>query len=129
MRVPVAVALLALASLAACRELVRPPAGSERCPLFTTVKLTVSSGTTPDFAWAPPCRVDRFAVWEEDGTGQRMWELLDSVPSGLRYGVVPPGTREMINAKPLVSGARYRVSASNFSEFGGAATGDASFAP
>jgi hypothetical protein len=89
----------------------------------------VSSGTTPTFAWTPACRPDRFAVWEEDGSFQSMWVIMDSVPSGLRYGVVPPGTREITKAKPLVPGVRYRVSASNFSEFGGGATGQTAFVP
>jgi len=128
-RVPVAVALLALVVLAACRrELVQPPVGSG-CPPFTTLTLSVSPGTTPTFAWTPACRPDRFAVWEEDGIAQSMWVIVDSVPSGLRYGVVPPGAREVTQAKPLVPGVRYRVSASNFSQFGGGATGQTAFVP
>ncbi len=122
MRVPVAVVLLALVALAACRELVQPPVESA-CPPFTTLTLSVSTGTTPTFAWTPACRPDRFAVWEEDGNFQSMWVIMDSIPSGLRYGVVPPGTREVTAAKPLVPGVRYRVSASNMSVFGGGATG------
>ena len=129
MRVPVAVALIAVAALVACREVVRPPVGSAKCPLSSKLEMTVSSGTAPTFAWTPACRPDRFAVWEEDGTFQRMWEVVDSIPSGLRYGVVPPGSREVVAAKPLVPGVRYRVSASNVAEFGGGATGEAAFTP
>ena len=126
MRVPVAVALLA--AFAACREPMQPPT-LRRCPPGTTLTMSVSSGTTPAFTWTPDCHPDRLAVWEEGGSAQRMWELVDSIPPGLRYGVVPSGRREVVAAKPLVSGARYRVSASSVSEFGGGAAGDASFVP
>ena len=89
----------------------------------------MGAGTTPTFTWTPECRPQRFAVWEEEGTSQSMWELQDSVPSGLRYGVVPPGSREITKAKPFVPGVRYRVSASNFAQFGGGAHGEAACVP
>ena len=128
MRVRVAVGLLAVAAVAACREPVLPP-GVGPCPPFSTLTLSVSSGTTPTFAWTPLCRTDRFAVWEEDGSFQRMWEITDSIPSGIRYGDVPPGRRELVKAKPLVPGVRYRVSASNVTTFGGGITGEKTFVP
>jgi hypothetical protein len=68
-------------------------------------------------------------VWEEDGSFQRMWEITDSIPSGIRYGDVPPGRRELVKAKPLVPGVRYRVSASNVTTFGGGITGEKTFVP
>ena len=128
MRVPLAVGLLALAAVAACRDRVLPT-GVGPCPPFSTLTLTVSSGTTPTFTWTPLCRTDRFAVWEEDGGAQRMWEIADSIPSGVHYGDVPSGRRELVKAKPLVPGVRYRVSASNVAEFGGGITGQATFVP
>lgn len=125
----VTLASLALSTLAACAEKLTPPRASIECPRFTTLAISVSSGTTPTFTWTPECRPDRFAVWEEDGNAQSMWVLADSIPSGLRYGVVPPGTSEVDPARPLVAGVRYRVSASTISPFGGGAQGAAAFVP
>ena len=128
MRVPIAVAVLALAAVAACRERVLPT-GAGPCPPFSTLTLNVSSGTTPTFPWTPLCRTDRFAVWEEGGSVQMMWEITDSIPSGVRYGDVPPGRNELVRAKPLVPGVRYRVSASNVATYGGGITGQTTFIP
>src|SRR5262245_4309065 len=70
------------------------------------VRVDVSSGTTPTYSWMGG-RARLLTV--QASTGEVFWEveafdLQDGFPSPARHGVLPPGARTLVEARPLVPG-------------------------
>ena len=79
------------------------------------VALSAGVGTTPRFTWQPSCGMASVWVWEDE-TPSIQWALYSGVyapenplPSGLRYGQVPPKGLEPTPSAPLQRGVTYRV--------------------
>ena len=79
------------------------------------VTVEVSAGTTPRFVWQPSCGMASVQVWATE-TSSDGWVLYSGshaaenpLPSGLRYGEVPPKGLAPSTATPLRRGVEYRV--------------------
>jgi hypothetical protein len=79
------------------------------------VAVYVSAGTTPRFTWQPTCGMASVQVWATE-TSSDGWVLYSGghaaenpLPSGLRYGEVPPKGLEPTSETPLSRGIDYRV--------------------
>ena len=78
-----------------------------------TVRVTVSD--TPRFTWAPACGMASLQVLPNSG-GTGSWIVYSGsaavenpLPSGIRYGQVPPKGVAPGGAQPLTPGVSYRV--------------------
>ena len=79
------------------------------------VTVSVSAGTTPRFTWTPTCGMASVRVWAV-ATASDGWVLYSGsyapenpLPSGLRYGEVPPKGLQPATPSPLRPGVEYRV--------------------
>ena len=79
------------------------------------VTVRVGGGTTPRFTWEPTCGMASVQVWAT-ATSSDGWVLYSGsyasenpLPSGLRYGEVPPKGLEPADPTPLRGGIEYRV--------------------
>lgn len=75
------------------------------------VSLTVSTGLQPTFTWTPECRMTWLQV-SNAVSADVMWSLSadgNRIPSGVRYGTVPPGSEEWEPAAPLNLADRYTL--------------------
>jgi hypothetical protein len=79
------------------------------------VTVLVSSGTSPRFTWDPSCGMASVQVWANE-TASDGWVLYSGsyasenpLPSGLRYGEVPPKGLQPADPSPLRRGIEYRV--------------------
>jgi len=79
------------------------------------VTVLVSGGTTPRFTWDPSCGMASVQVWATE-TSSDGWVLYSGsyaaenpLPSGLRYGEVPPKGLQPAEPVPLGRGTEYRV--------------------
>jgi hypothetical protein len=79
------------------------------------VTIQVSAGATPRFTWDPSCGMASIQVWATE-TSSDGWVLYSGshaaenpLPSGLRYGEVPPKGLEPADPVPLRTGVEYRV--------------------
>ena len=79
------------------------------------VAVHVSAGTTPRFTWQPSCGMASVQVWATE-TSSDGWVLYSGshaaenpLPSGLRYGEVPPKGLEPAPETELRPGVEYRV--------------------
>ena len=79
------------------------------------VTVLVSGGTTPRFTWDPSCGMASVQVWAT-GTSSDGWVLYSGsyasdnpLPSGLRYGEVPPKGLAPADPTPLRRGNEYQV--------------------
>jgi hypothetical protein len=79
------------------------------------VTVQVSAGTTPRFTWDPSCGMASVQVLAT-ATSRDGWVLYSGshapenpLPSGLRYGVVPPKGLETTDPIALRSGVEYEV--------------------
>ena len=78
------------------------------------VAVSASIGTVPRFTWEPNCGMASVWVWEDPG--RIRWALYSGeyasenpLPSGLRYGQVPPKGLEPTPSIRLQRGVTYRV--------------------
>ena len=78
------------------------------------VTMNASLGTVPRFTWEPSCGMASVWVWEDQGPIR--WALYSGehapenpLPSGLRYGQVPPKGVEPTSSVLLQRGVTYRV--------------------
>jgi hypothetical protein len=113
----------------------RPDQRSE-CGLFEAVTLSVGSGTTPEFSWAPECGVASLSVDEtEPATDfRRRWEVSASrsaLHPPVRYGTPPNGSSDIIVVPPapLEAGHTYRVTVYVRVLFENSVLGSATFTP
>jgi hypothetical protein len=79
------------------------------------VTVAVSAGTIPRFTWDPSCGMASVQVWATE-TSTDGWVLYSGshaaenpLPSGLRYGEIPPKGLEPVDPVPLRRGAEYVV--------------------
>ena len=76
------------------------------------VTLTITSGTTPTFAWTPRCRLF-FLVVEPAESGADLWSIITRSENGLAppvtYGTVPSGAEETVSPVVLQAGVAYKV--------------------
>jgi len=79
------------------------------------VTVLVSSGTSPRFTWDPSCGMASVQVWATESSSDG-WVLYSGsyasenpLPSGLRYGEVPPKGLQPADPSPLRRGIEYRV--------------------
>ena len=81
------------------------------------VTITVSAGTTPDFAWTPRCRLF-FLIVEPSASGQDLWSIItegaNNISPSVRYGTVPTGAQELDPPAPLVAGTAYKVAVAQY---------------
>ena|SRR2546425_375380 len=85
------------------------------CSDSQSVTIHVSAGLKPLFNWTPSCGMSSLQVLPDTG-GNWVWALFSGthsaenpLPSGIRYGVVPPKGIGALEAAPLVRGMHYRV--------------------
>lgn len=77
------------------------------------VSVSVSAGTTPTFSWTPACKVAYLDVGVV-ATNEEIWAMgsgdeTNTIASGAKFGVIPPGTRLIEGPVPLRVGTRYYV--------------------
>ena len=79
------------------------------------VTVLVSGGTSPRFTWDPSCGMASVQVWATE-TSSDGWVLYSGsyaaenpLPSGLRYGEVPPKGLQPAEPAPLRRDVEYRV--------------------
>ena len=78
------------------------------------VSVSVSAGTTPTFSWTPACKVAYLDVGVEK-TNEEIWAMgsivdeTNTIPSGAKFGVIPPGARRIDGPVPLRVGTTYYV--------------------
>ena len=85
------------------------------CADSQSVSVQVSSSGIPRFTWAPTCGMASIQVFaDSDGTGR--WVVYSGpaaaenpLPSGIRYGQVPPKGVAPGGAQPLSRGVTYRI--------------------
>ena len=85
------------------------------CSDSQAVTLRVEAGVTPRFTWQPACGMASLQVFPDTGiTGA--WVLYSGtyaaenpLPSGIRYGQVPPKGIAPSAPRPLVHGLSYHV--------------------
>lgn len=73
--------------------------------------LTISTGTTPTFSWAPGCSISQLRVARDDGTAQ-MWNIQateNRIVPAVDYGAVPASVTQTIAPAALQTGATYVV--------------------
>ena len=115
-----ALVTLAYVCLAGCGN----PTGSND---YCSPTITVSSGTTPQISWVPPCKINnltvfsgtacnkRFECWSIEAVGDTVEGVegpyLESnrISSGVRYGTVPATAREVYAPIALQVGQEYGV--------------------
>lgn len=106
-------------AMAACSSDPTSPDGSiSECT--GPVTITVSSGTSPTFDWAPRCRL--FFVLVELGADDQ-WGVIsegsNAITPPLRYGVVPAFAVQRDPAIPLQAGQTYDVTLARWTGPGG----------
>jgi hypothetical protein len=103
----------AIVTMAACSSSLLEPIAP--CSDDQWVTVEVSAGTTPRFTWEPACGIaalwvipvaDPVAGWVLNG-GLHASE--NPLPSGIRYGEVPPKGVQQAPAGKLVPGVVYRL--------------------
>ena len=107
--------LLGRASLSVVAAACSDPAGTDNSnapPCTGSVSITVSSGTTPTFAWTPVCKV--FFLNVEATGGADQWGVITDSTNGLAppitYGNVPAGAQlNSSGTASLASGTPYTV--------------------
>ncbi len=101
------VALAVAISATACGDAVAPA-----CP-GDVVSVSVTGGTTPDFAWTPACPVAQLDVDDMTQGGVNVWRIsgqgANVIEPGLRYGETPTGAVQLRAPDPLVAGKEYRL--------------------
>jgi hypothetical protein len=85
----------------------------EQAGCTTPVSVSVSAGTTPTFSWTPACKVAYLDVGVV-ATNQEIWAMgsldeANTIPSGAKFGVIPPGTSRIDGPVPLRVGTTYYV--------------------
>ena len=85
------------------------------CSDSQVVTVHVDPGLTPQFTWTPSCGMASLRVLPDTGSGGG-WVLYSGaaaadnpLPSGIRYGIVPPRGLAPADAAPLVRGVQYHV--------------------
>ena len=85
------------------------------CSDSQTVTVQVTASVTPRFTWAPACGMASLQVFLDSG-GAGRWIVYSGpaapenpLPSGIRYGQLPPKGVAPGGAQPLSSGVSYRV--------------------
>jgi len=85
------------------------------CSDSQTVTLQVTASISPRFTWAPACGMASLQVLADSG-GAARWIVYSGsaapenpLPSGIRYGQLPPKGEASGGAQPLTSGISYRV--------------------
>jgi hypothetical protein len=85
------------------------------CSDSQTVTVQVTASVTPRFNWAPACGMASLQVFLDSGSAGR-WIVYSGsaapenpLPSGIRYGQLPPKGVAPDGAQPLSSGVSYRV--------------------
>lgn len=74
------------------------------------VLLTLTTGTTPQFTWQPPCLIAKVVVL--DSVQNVMWDVqapASSIPPGVRYGETPEGAQDITPPVALIAGRSYAV--------------------
>ncbi len=106
--------LLGRVSLSVVAAACSDPVGTDNSnapPCTGSVSITVSSGTTPTFAWTPVCKV--FLLLVEATGGADQWSVITDSTNGLAppitYGNVPAGARLNSETPSLASGTPYTV--------------------
>ena len=104
---------------------------------YCSPNVTISSGATPQFSWAPSCRIaelsvasgtacqGRYECWSiaslgdsVEGVEGRYFER-NTMPSPIRYGMVPPGAHELSTVIPLQVGQQYLVTLVRYEDYDG----------
>jgi len=85
------------------------------CSDAQTVTVSVETGTTPRFTWQPTCGMSSLQVFPDTGSSGG-WVVYSGahaaenpLPSGIRYGRLPPDGIAPGGAHPLVHGVSYHV--------------------
>ena len=102
-----------LLSLWSCSDSALEPIVA--CTDDQEVAVYVSTGLTPRFTWQPNCGMASVQVWSTE-TSSEGWVLYSGsnaadnpLPSGLRYGEVPPQGLEVAQETALRRGVDYQV--------------------
>lgn len=98
--------------IVACTSTTEPPA-----PCGGDIAVSVATGATPRFSWAPDCGVSLLAVTTVPTAagdhGRTVWgfTVSERTPLGpsVTYGVNPPGATVWSAPEPLQIGDSYRV--------------------
>ncbi len=85
------------------------------CSDSQTVTVQVTTSVTPRFTWTPACGMASLQVFLDSG-GAGRWIVYSGsaapqnpLPSGIRYGQLPPKGLAPGGAQPLISGVSYSV--------------------
>jgi hypothetical protein len=100
-------------------------------PCTDRVTPAASSGPTPTFTWTPACRLGELQVFDSE-TAVVVWRIRSlsaGVAPGVRYGIVPAGSRALIEARPLVPGHHYVVTTSGLWDYMFEVNGGGAFTP
>ncbi len=113
-----ALPVIAFVGLARCGDATG--AGSHCSPT-----IVVGSGTTPQFSWAPACRIQALVVFSGNACSPRFecWKIEslndNQISSPVRYGTVPSTARQSSTPLPLQRGLEYAVRLERYEDFDG----------
>ena len=87
--------------------------------------IMVGSGTTPQFSWAPACKIQALEVFAGSACSPRFecWKIEslsdNQISSPVRYGRVPSTARQLSPPLALQRGLEYAVSLERYEDFDG----------